>query len=217
MNFFQFLSKYAGTFAQGALVTVELTLCGLIIGLILGVLVSLMNLSHIWPFRWFARLYTWVVRGTPLLVQLFIVYYGLPQVGLQLTPFLSAIIALGLNSAGYVAEIIRAGIQSIDPGQMEAAESLGMRYGQAMRRIIFPQAYRRLLPPIVNEFVALLKDSSLVSTISMTELMRIGQTVSSSTFMPMQSYITAALFYLAMTSIIVFFSGKLERWLEVRG
>ncbi|GMA57456.1 hypothetical protein GCM10025858_19590 [Alicyclobacillus sacchari] len=116
-----------------------------------------------------------------------------------------------------MAEIIRAGIQSIDPGQMEAAESLGMRYGQAMRRIIFPQAYRRLLPPIVNEFVALLKDSSLVSTISMTELMRIGQTVSSSTFMPMQSYITAALFYLAMTSIIVFFSGKLERWLEVRG
>jgi His/Glu/Gln/Arg/opine family amino acid ABC transporter permease subunit len=215
-NFFDFLGTYFPYFLKGALVTVEVTVCGLLLGLVLGVVAALMNISKIPGLTWLGRLYTWVIRGTPLLVQIMIIYEGLPQIGINLTGFVSGVLALGINSGAYIAEIVRAGILSIDPGQMEAAESLGMRYGLAMRRIIFPQAYRRLLPPLVNEFVALLKDSSLVSTMSLTELMRVGQQISSNLLLPMQAYITAALFYLVMTSVIVLISSRIERRLEVR-
>ncbi|MCL6517813.1 amino acid ABC transporter permease [Alicyclobacillus sp.] len=216
MDFGTFLARYLPVFAKGAVLTVEVTLCGLLLGLVLGVMVALMNISTVRVLRAIGRLYTWAIRGTPLLVQIFIIYAGLPQVGIQLTAFVSGTLALGINSGAYIAEIVRAGILSIDPGQMEAAESLGMTYGLAMRRIIFPQAYRRLLPPIVNEFVALLKDSSLISVMALTELMRVGQQVSSSTLMPMQTYIVVALFYLLMTTVIVFISSRIERRLEAR-
>ncbi|GMA51561.1 glutamine ABC transporter permease [Alicyclobacillus contaminans] len=216
MNYIQFVQKFFPFFLQGMAVTVEVTVCGLLLGLVLGVIAALMNISRLPVLSWIGWIYTWVIRGTPLLVQILIIYDGLPQVGIQLSPFVSGILALGINSGAYIAEIVRAGIQSIDPGQMEAAESLGMRYGLAMRRIIFPQAYRRLLPPLVNEFVALLKDSSLVSVMSLTELLRQGQMIASATFKPMQTYITAALFYLFMTSVIVFISRYIERRLEVR-
>ncbi|MCL6599887.1 MAG: amino acid ABC transporter permease [Alicyclobacillus macrosporangiidus] len=216
MDFLTFAVRFLPFFAQGALITIEVTLCGLLLGLVLGVIAALMNISTIGVLRAIGRLYTWAIRGTPLLVQIFIIYAGLPQVGIQLTAFVSGVIALGINSGAYIAEIVRAGILSIDPGQMEAAESLGMTYGLAMRRIIFPQAYRRLLPPIVNEFVALLKDSSLVSVMALTELMRVGQQVSSATLMPMQTYVMVALFYLLMTTVIVFISSRIERRLEAR-
>jgi His/Glu/Gln/Arg/opine family amino acid ABC transporter permease subunit len=214
--FFGFAVKYFPFFATGAIITVEVTFCGLLLGLVLGVVIALMNLSHFWVLKLFARFYTWVVRGTPLLVQILIIYAGLPQIGIQFSAFTSGVLALGINSGAYIAEIVRAGILSIDVGQMEAAESLGMRYGMAMRRIIFPQAYRRLLPPMVNEFVALLKDSSLVSVMALTELLRVGQQLEASTFLPMQSYVMVALFYLFMTTIIVFVSSRVERRLEVR-
>ncbi|WP_029422431.1 amino acid ABC transporter permease [Alicyclobacillus macrosporangiidus] len=216
MDFATFAVRFLPFFAKGALITIEVTLCGLLLGLVLGVIAALMNISTIGVLRAIGRLYTWAIRGTPLLVQIFIIYAGLPQVGIQLTAFVSGVIALGINSGAYIAEIVRAGILSIDPGQMEAAESLGMTYGLAMRRIIFPQAYRRLLPPIVNEFVALLKDSSLVSVMALTELMRVGQQVSSATLMPMQTYVMVALFYLLMTTVIVFISSRIERRLEAR-
>jgi His/Glu/Gln/Arg/opine family amino acid ABC transporter permease subunit len=214
--FFGFAVKYFPFFAIGAIITVEVTFCGLLLGLVLGVVIALMNLSHFWSLKLIARFYTWVVRGTPLLVQIFIIYYGLPQIGIQFSAFTSGVLALGINSAAYIAEIVRAGIQSIDVGQMEAAESLGMRYGMAMRRIIFPQAYRRLLPPMVNEFVALLKDSSLVSMTALAELLRVGQQIEAASFRPMESYVMVALFYLFMTTIIVFVASRVERRLEVR-
>jgi His/Glu/Gln/Arg/opine family amino acid ABC transporter permease subunit len=216
MNFIQFATQYLPYFAQGALLTVEVTVGGLLLGIILGVAAALMNISTVLPLKMVGKFYTWMIRGTPLFVQIMIIYAGLPQVGIQLTAFVSGVIALGVNSGAYIAEIIRAGILSIDVGQMEAASSLGMSYGLAMRRIIFPQAYRRLLPPLVNEFVALLKDSSLVSAMALTELMRVGQDISASTLLPLQTYVMAALFYLAMTTIIVFFSSRLERRLEAR-
>jgi His/Glu/Gln/Arg/opine family amino acid ABC transporter permease subunit len=217
MDLYHFALKFFPFFAAGALITVEVTFCGLLLGLVLGVVIAMMNLSHVWAFNLFGRLYTWVVRGTPLLVQIFIIYAGLPQIGIQFNAFTSGVLALGINSGAYIAEIVRAGIQSIDVGQMEAAESLGMRYGMAMRRIIFPQAYRRLLPPLVNEFVALLKDSSLVSMMALAELLRVGQQIQAATLLPMQSYVMVALFYLFMTTIIVFVASRVERRLEVRG
>jgi His/Glu/Gln/Arg/opine family amino acid ABC transporter permease subunit len=216
MNFAQFAVQFIPFFANGAIVTIEVTLGGLILGLILGVVAALMNMSTILPHKLVGRFYTWVIRGTPLLVQIFIIYAGLPQVGIILSPFVSGVLALGINSGAYIAEIVRAGILSIDAGQMEAAESLGMRYGLAMRRIIFPQSYRRLLPPLVNEFVALLKDSSLVSVMALTELTRVGQQIEASTFMPMQTYVMVGLFYLVMTTVIVFISSRIERRLEAR-
>ncbi|CAM3852087.1 amino acid ABC transporter permease [Alicyclobacillus pomorum] len=216
MSYIHFVMQFFSLFLQGTVVTVQVTICGLLLGLVLGVVAALMNISKLPVLPWIARLYTWAIRGTPLLVQILIIYAGLPQIGINMNAFVSGVLALGINAGAYIAEIVRAGILSIDPGQMEAAESLGMRYGLAMRRIIFPQAYRRLLPPLVNEFVALLKDSSLVSTMALTELLRVGQQVSAATFKPMQTYITVGLFYLMMTSIIVFISSRIERRLEVR-
>jgi His/Glu/Gln/Arg/opine family amino acid ABC transporter permease subunit len=216
MSYIHFVMQFFSLFLQGTVVTVQVTICGLLLGLVLGVVAALMNISKLPVLPWIARLYTWAIRGTPLLVQILIIYAGLPQIGINMNAFVSGVLALGIDAGAYIAEIVRAGILSIDPGQMEAAESLGMRYGLAMRRIIFPQAYRRLLPPLVNEFVALLKDSSLVSTMALTELLRVGQQVSAATFKPMQTYITVGLFYLMMTSIIVFISSRIERRLEVR-
>jgi His/Glu/Gln/Arg/opine family amino acid ABC transporter permease subunit len=216
MDFFAFAVKYFPDFVKAALLTVEVTLCGMLLGLVLGVIAALMNISRILVLQLPARLYTWVIRGTPLLVQIMIIYFGLPNIGVTLSPFVSGVLALGINSGAYIAEIVRAGIQSIDVGQMEAAESLGMGYGLAMRRIIFPQAYRRLLPPLVNEFVALLKDSSLISVMALTELMRLGQMLSGAWGNPMTTYPLVALYYLFLTTIIVFLANRLERWLEMR-
>lgn len=198
-------------FAEGAGITLELTVIAIFIGLILGLLLALGRLSRIVVINGFCRFYIWFFRGTPLLLQLFFIYYGLPTLcGINLDKFLSGFIALGLNSAAYLAEIIRAAIQSIDKGQMEAARALGMSYTQGMRYIIIPQSYRRLIPPVGNEFIALLKDSSLVSTIAITELMRIGNTLANSTGQVIY-YLPCAVFYLLMTSLFTFVFGRLEK------
>ncbi|QSO47627.1 amino acid ABC transporter permease [Alicyclobacillus mengziensis] len=217
MQFVNYAIKYLPLLLQGALVTLELTALGVLFGLVLGVIAALGRLSHFWLFNVPARLYTWIIRGTPLLVQILIIYVGLPALGITLPPFPAAVIALSVNSGAYITEIIRAGIQSIDTGQMEASLTLGMTYSKAMRRIIFPQAYRRLLPPLVNEFVALLKDSSLVSVISMEELLRRGQEIYTANFKQMQTLILVAILYLIMTSIFVFVANRLEKRLAVRG
>ncbi|HEX3028158.1 MAG TPA: amino acid ABC transporter permease, partial [Clostridia bacterium] len=152
-------------------------------------------------------------RGTPLLMQLFFIYYALPRISPHLTlpgQWAPAFLALSLNSAAYLAEIIRAAIQSIDKGQMEAAKALGMNYGQAMRRVIVPQSYRRLIPPVGNELIALLKDSSLVAMISMTELMKVTSQVSIKES-DATIYIPAAILYLAMTTVFTIIFEKLEK------
>ncbi|KPV42784.1 amino acid ABC transporter permease [Alicyclobacillus ferrooxydans] len=217
MQFVNYAIEYLPLLLRGALVTLELTALGVLFGLVLGVIAALGRISHFWLFNVPARLYTWIIRGTPLLVQILIIYVGLPSLGITLPPFPAAVIALSINSGAYITEIIRAGIQSIDVGQMEASLSLGMTYGKAMRRIIFPQAYRRLLPPLVNEFVALLKDSSLVSVISMEELLRRGQEIYTANFKQMQTLILVGILYLIMTSIFVLVANRLEKRLAVRG
>ncbi len=217
MNFLDFGIHYTPILLQGLAVTLEITVFGIFFGLFLGVVAALGRISNFPLFQYPARLYTWVIRGTPLLVQLFLIYYGLPQLHINLAPMVAAVLALSVNAGAYIAEIVRAGIQSIDEGQMEAASTLGMTHGLAMRRIIFPQTYKRLLPPLVNEFVALLKDSSLVSTIALLDLLRRGQEIYASTFRPMDSLVWVGIMYLLMTSVFIFIASRIEQHLEERG
>jgi His/Glu/Gln/Arg/opine family amino acid ABC transporter permease subunit len=196
----------------GARLTLLLTLSTLILSVPLGLLIALTRLSGIVPLRAVATVYVEMIRGTPLLVQIYIVYFVLPAVGISLPPFVSGLVALSLNSAAYVSEIFRAGIQSIDAGQGEAARALGMSHVQAMRYIILPQTLRRVLPPLTNEAVALLKDSSLVSVVSLSELMRMGREIVTTSGAPTTVYLAVALLYLAMTLPLT----ALVRYLESR-
>lgn len=196
---------------QGAGLTILLTLVSIFFGLILGLLLALGRLSKNVLFDRLSQFYIWLFRGTPLLLQIFFIYYALPTftpITLEALP--AAFIALSLNSGAYLAEIIRAAIQSIDKGQMEASRALGMTFTQAMRRIIIPQSYRRLIPPTGNEFIALLKDSSLVSVIAMTELMRTTSLLANSSGNAIY-YIPCAILYLAMTTMFTFVFNKLEK------
>lgn len=191
--------------------TVELTLISVGIGVIIGIFGGIARVSKNPILLIPSTIYVEVIRGTPLLAQLFIVYFGLPSLGINLPPFTAAVIAMGINSGAYVTEIFRGGIQSIERGQMEAARSLGLSYLQAMRYIILPQAFRRILPPLGNEFIAMLKDSSLASTIAIAELMRVGREITSRTFRSFEVLTVVALMYLAITlplSLIVRYTER---------
>lgn len=212
---FEYMKSLVPILGLGAVTTVELTVLSVILGTMLGLLLALMKISSNQLISKIAGFYIYVMRGTPLLLQLFAIYYGGPSLGINLPPFVAAVIGMSANSAAYVAEIIRAGIQSIDKGQMEAAKALGMTYGQAMRRVIFPQAYRRLIPPMGNEFIALLKDSSLVSTIAMVELMRVAQQMYANSFRPIEVFTVAGMYYLLLTSVFTLIFGRLERRLSL--
>lgn len=200
---------------KGCVMTVELTVITLIIGTVLGILFALMKLSNNVVLRLISSFYTWIIRGTPMLLQLFFFYYGLPFVGLRLTPMQAAIIGLGLNSGAYMAEIIRGGILSIDKGQFEAAKALGFNYSETMQKIILPQTFKVIIPPVGNEFITILKDTSLVSTIAMVELMRTAQQMYASTFRPIEIFFTAAVLYLIMTTVFTSIFSAYEKKLSV--
>jgi His/Glu/Gln/Arg/opine family amino acid ABC transporter permease subunit len=210
------VSRTWAFFVRGVWLTAALAATSLLIGLPIGLLLAL---ARVQPARWLAvpaAMYVEVVRGTPLLVQILFIYFVLPAFGVNLPAFTSGIIALTLNAAAYLAEIFRAGIQSIDAGQMEAARSLGMTYPQAMRRIILPQTFRRVVPPVTNEGIALLKDSSLVSVIGLTELARTGQELASRYAAPLTIWPVVALLYLALTFPLTRVAQYLEaRWRPV--
>lgn len=209
---------------EGASLTVRLTTVAVSMGILIGTFTGMARLSKHVATRKFAGFYVDFIRGTPLLVQIFLVYMGVPQIvqflgGLFLgrSDFtfvipapIAGMIALSINSGAYVAEIVRAGIQSIDKGQTEAALSLGLTNSQKMRYIILPQAFRRIIPPLGNEFIAMLKDSSLVSAIALEELVRKGQMVITRTFRPFEIWITVAIIYLIMTLLI----SRLVHWSE---
>jgi polar amino acid transport system permease protein len=200
---------------QGCVMTIELTVITLIIGTILGILFALMKLANNIVLKLISGFYTWIIRGTPMLLQLFFFYYGLPFVGLKLSPFQAAIIGLGLNSGAYMAEIIRGGILSIDKGQFEAAKALGFSYTETMRKIILPQTFKVIIPPVGNEFITILKDTSLVSTIAMVELMRSAQQMYATTFKPIEIFLTAGVLYLLMTTIFTSVFSFYEKKLSV--
>jgi len=191
--------KILPNLAYGAFVTLKITSISTLFGLIFGTILGLGRISKNPLLFGFSTAYVEFIRGTPLLVQIMIVYYGLPAIGINLPPEPAGILALTLNSGAYIAEIIRAGIQSVPKGQMEAARSLGMSYFQAMRYVIFPQAFRNILPALGNEFIALLKDSSLLSVIAIAELTRVGKQIYSTTFNAWTPLLGVAMFYLLMT------------------
>lgn len=201
-------------FLPAAWMTVKITIFGIIIGLAIGFPVAFGKLSKMKLFSTPAKFYIGIIRGTPLLLQLFAVYFGLVHI-VSLKPLPSAALALGVHNGAYVAEIIRGAIQSIDKGQMEAARALGMTYFQAMRRIIMPQALRRSLPPLGNQFIIALKDSSLASTITIRELILTARQLASSNFLMMEMLTIAALFYLMLTGLLTVVVNHLEKRLAV--
>lgn len=205
------------TLLRGLWLTVALTALSLALGLPLGLLLALARLSRRGAVRGAASAYVELFRGTPLLVQIIFIYYALPQlVGLDLPPFTAAVLALTLNSAAYVAEIFRAGIGAVDAGQLEAAQALGLSRWQGMRHVVLPQAFRHALPPLTNEAIALLKDSSLVSIIGMAELTRSGQELASQLAAPLAVWPAVALFYLLVTFPLTRLAGALERRLRIQ-
>jgi His/Glu/Gln/Arg/opine family amino acid ABC transporter permease subunit len=195
---------------RGAKLTLVLTALALLIGIPLGLAVALARISPVVPLVWIAKFYVEVLRGTPLLMQIYVIYFVLPSLRIDLNPFASGVIALSLNAGAYISEIFRAGIESIDTGQMEAARSVGMGYGMAMRWVILPQTVRRVLPPLTNEAVALLKDSSLVSVVALSELMRVGTELATSKGAPTTIYLGVALLYLCMTLPLTWVVRRLE-------
>ena len=201
----------------GARTTVILTFLVMLLGLPAGLLVALARLSRIAPLRILARGYVEIIRGTPVLLQLVYVYFALPHAGIKFDPFTAGTIALSVNYAAYLSEVFRAGIQAIDRGQVEAGLSLGMSRSLLMRRIILPQAIRIILPPIGNYFISLFKDTSLVSIITLQDLMFTGQILAASTFKDFEIYTLIAIIYLAIcypSSIAV---SWLERKLKIGG
>ena len=196
----------------GAGVTIQITVLSMAIGFVIGLIVGVARISNLRLLRMLAEVYVEFFRGTPLLVQIFLFYFALPVItGQRIDPFIAAISACGINSGAYVAEIFRAGIQSIDEGQMEAGRSLGMTWLQTMRYIIVPQAFKRVIPPLGNEFIAMLKDSSLVSVIGFEELTRRGQLIIAKTYGSFEIWMSVAVIYLVMTLTISRFVAYLER------
>lgn len=195
---------------KGAWWTVVLSLGGMFFGLLLGFGLALLRLYAYWPLQWLARIYVSFFRGTPLLVQLFMIYYGLPQLGIQLDPLPAALIGFSLNMAAYTAEILRAAIASIDRGQWEAAASIGMSRAQTLYRAILPQAARTALPPLGNSFISLVKDTALAATIQVPELFRQAQLITARTFEIFTMYLAAALIYWLLASVLAYFQGRLE-------
>jgi His/Glu/Gln/Arg/opine family amino acid ABC transporter permease subunit len=196
---------------RGALLTLNLTGLTLLFGVPAGLLIALIRLSRFPLLVLLATIYVEVIRGTPLLMQIFVIYFVLPAVGVSLPPFAAGVLALSINAAAYISEIFRAGIQSIDRGQTEAAHALGMDYVGTMAWVILPQTVQRVLPPLTNETVALLKDSSLVSIMALDELMRVGRGLASSTGSPVTILTAVALLYLAMTLPLTYVVRLLER------
>ncbi|GMB09816.1 amino acid ABC transporter membrane protein (PAAT family) [Thermolongibacillus altinsuensis] len=201
MNFrFDIIAEYAPFFFKGVLWTIGLSLIGIIFGTILGLVIGLGKMSKNrmlrLPFEWYVHFF----RGTPLFVQILLIHFGfMPLFVSQPNPIASGAISLSLNAAAYIAEIFRAGIQSIDRGQMEAARSLGMTHVQAMRYVILPQAVKRMIPPLGNEFIVLIKDSSLAAVIAAPELMYWGRALQGQYYRVWEPYLTVALIYLILT------------------
>ncbi|TKI58210.1 amino acid ABC transporter permease [Brevibacillus antibioticus] len=198
--------------AQGSVVTLKITVISLFFALLIGLLFGLMSTSRSKILRGLATAYVDFLRGTPLLVQIFFIYFGLPPVlDIKIPETTAGILALSLNAGAYLAEIFRGGILSIDKGQMEAARSLGLTHGKAMRLVILPQAVRRMIPAFVNQFIVTLKDTSLLTVIGIRELMNSGEIIISSNFRSFEIWAVVAVFYFLMIYILSLLSRSLER------
>jgi polar amino acid transport system permease protein len=208
-GFFDYL--FNAYLLEGAIISVVLTVASLVCGLVIGVGIAVMRLSGRPVLAGFAHGYCWLFRGTPLLVQLLIIYTGLPLLGLKFSVWQAALLGLSLNEGAYLSETVRAGIMSVAKGQREAALALGLRPRQVFRLVTWPQALRVIIPPLGNSVNGLLKTTSICSTISLEELLRRTQILIQERFMVLELFIVAALYYLVLTTIWDFFQRRLER------
>lgn len=192
-------------------VTLPLTAISFSLGLLIAVLTAIVRIANIKILKQLSEFYIWIFRGTPLLVQLFIVYFGLPIVGVTLDVWSAAIITFSLNIGAYASEAVRAAVLSVPKGQWEAATALGMSYTQILRRIIAPQAARISLPPLSNIFISTLKDTSLAASITMVDMFMVAQRIAARTFDPLTLYVLAALFYLIVCTFLTFLQARLEK------
>ncbi|AEI44552.1 amino acid ABC transporter permease [Paenibacillus mucilaginosus] len=206
-----FVDSFLPLLKAGVAFTIPLTLISFTLGLILAFLTALARISSVKPLAWLASFYVWIIRGTPLLVQLFIIFYGLPAAGVTLEAFPAAVIGFTLSVGAYASEIIRAAIQSIPKGQWEAGYSLGMTRGQALRRIILPQSVRVSVPPLFNSFISLVKDTSLAATVTVTELFQKAQQITATVYEPLLLYCEAALIYLIFSTVLSSLQNRLEK------
>lgn len=196
----------------GMTVTIPLTVLGFSLAFVIAVAVALVQFAKVPVLKQVSRIYIWIFRGTPLLVQLYVIYYGLGQVGLKLSPFVAGVLTLGINEGAYCAESVRSALESIPVGQLEAGECVGMTWWQTIRRIILPQAMRTAFPPLGNSLIAMLKDTSLVSSITLAEMFMASKRLVGRYYEPMALYLEVALFYLFFSTILTL----LERWGEKR-
>ncbi len=218
---YRLITHYGNFFVEGVRNTLILSAFSVILGTLLGALMALMRMSRIHPLRWLATAYIEFFRGTPLMVQLMFIFYGLPMIGVTFPQvsfipdfdrFMAGIVAMSLNSCAYVAEVIRSGIQAVDPGQMEAARCLGLSKAASMTMVVLPQAIRNILPALGNEFVTVIKESSVVSVIGIAELMYRTNGVKAKTYATLECLAVAAILYFVMT----FFFSKLVSFMERR-
>lgn len=212
---FSFLGEYYMFFINGAKFTLIIAFFSVFLGVIGGTIFALMKLSKSVILNMIASTYVEIIRGTPVLVQLYIIFYGLPYAGLQLPDMVAGIIALSINSSAYVAEIIRGGINAVDKGQMEAARSLGMSYNRAMINIIIPQAVKTIIPVLGNEFIVIIKESSIVSVIGIHELSYNADTVRGNIFKPFEPLLISALIYFIMTFTLSKFMKRVEERMKI--
>ena len=224
MGFFEqiavILQRYYPYFLDGVKNTLIIAAMSVVLGVVFGTLMAIMRMCRIKPLRWLAMAYIEFVRGTPLMVQLMFIFYGLPMVGIEFpdvsfipnfSRFMAGIVAMSINSCAYVAEVIRSGIQSVDEGQMEAARSIGFKYGESMRLVILPQAIRNILPALGNEFVTVIKESSIVSVIGISDLMYGTNGVIALTYRSLPCLAIAAIMYFILTFISSRLIAKLEK------
>ncbi|RCW76354.1 amino acid ABC transporter permease [Pseudorhodoferax soli] len=196
----------------GLVTTLKISSLAMLLGLVLGSVLGLASMSRSRTLRWCVRAYVDFIRGTPLLIQIFLVYFALPEIGINLPEFWAGVIALALNAAGFLAEIFRGGLNSVEKGQAEAARSIGMRHHQILWHVLLPQSLRAVVPPATNEMISLVKGSALLSVISVYELTRAGQAIIAVHFAPFELFLLIALYYYLTVSALAW----LSRWLEKR-
>jgi His/Glu/Gln/Arg/opine family amino acid ABC transporter permease subunit len=211
----ELVAKAVPLLGVGLWATVKICFFAIIFGTLLGFVLGLASLSRIAPVRWAVFAYVDFFRGTPLLIQIFLVYFALPVVGINLPEFWAGVVALSLNAASFIAEVVRAAVSNIERGQTEAALSIGMRQRQILWRILLPQAFRGIVPPLTNELITLVKGSALLSVISVYELTRAGQAIIAVHFAPFEIFLLIALYYYVTISMLTWLSRVIERRLPV--
>ena len=209
---FSIIAGYLPMFGEGLLVTLKVTVCALLLGLLLSVPLSLCKISNVRVLQMFAAFYTSVFRGVPILVQVFMMYFGIPiATGMKFTAFQAGTIVFAMNSAAYISESMRGGIMAIDRGQYEASMALGVRYPAMMKDIILPQAIKSVLPSLVNEFIGLLKNTTLIASIGLVDILRVGQLIQAATYRAFEPFFVISVFYYILVMGLSFLGKLLER------